>query len=804
VNEAVCSPATAEALEFPALLRLLAALAATDLGRARALALLPYAEPAPLAAHRRRCEQTARLLVERRLIPAFELPPGELLERLDSGRPAPTGADLTGLAALLRASREAAVRVLAAEPPCRELAAPAAALPDLAPLIREIEGKLDRRGEVRDDATPELAAHRRRIRGARDQIYQQLGGYVGEHRDELGEETIPMRGGRLVLVLQAGSRGRLPGLLHGRSGTGRSFYFEPLEVVESNNDLQQAVEDEAAERQRIVHALLAAAQEAMPAIAAHADFVAELDLQQAACRLAEQAGAQLADEAPRHELRLVGARHPLLDPHLAPLRAEALGHGGHEGTVVPLDAAFDADSRILVVTGPNAGGKTVALKTVGLLALASQCGLPVPVEAGSAIPFFHRLVATVGDEQDLMSDRSTFSGRLLRLREAWEAAGPDSLLLIDELGSGTDPEEGSALGVALLEGLLAKGCLAVITTHLTQVAAAALEAPGAGCAAMEFEPATGRPSFRLVPGPPGGSEALALARRLGLPAEWLDRAEARLGREHRDLRRLIAEVERVRGELLEAQGRAEREAARVEALAAGLVAERDALIEERRAVGRRLRGELEAFRRETLERLRGETERIRGELEAGRKRGLAAAAAERLFAVAPELAGDEPAEDAGPLEVGARVRHRGLGWEGTLEKLERGRAEVAVKGKRVRCRADELVPAGGGSSTPAAAPPMRRARRPSDLAESEIPHVAGELKLIGRRVEPALEELDGYLDRALLAGRGEVRVVHGHGSGRLRQAVREHLRSHRAVAGFRPGQPNEGGDGATVVTLRGG
>lgn len=810
---AVCSTATAEALEFPALLRLVAALAATDLGRERALALAPYADPADLAAHRRRHEEAARLLVERRLVPGFELPPGELVARLATGRPAPTGADLVGLAALLRAGREAAARVLEADPPCPELAASAAALPDLSPLVRDVEGKLDRRGDVRDDASPALTALRRRIRGARDQIYRELGGYLSDHRDDLGEETIPMRGGRLMLVLPAGSRGRLPGLVHGRSGTARSFYFEPLEVVEANNDLQQAVEDEQAERQRIFLGLLAAAQEAMPAIEAHADFCGELDLLQAACRLAERTDARLAAEGPRHALRLAGCRHPLLDPRLAELRRDALGQAGHEGTVVPLDVAFSPADRALVVTGPNAGGKTVALKTVGLLALAAQSGLPVPAAAGSAIPFFRRVVATVGDDQDLMSDRSTFSGRLLRLREAWEAAGPDSLLLLDELGSGTDPEEGSALGVSLLEGLLAKGCLTVITTHLTQVAAAALELAGAGCAAMEFDPATGRPSFHLVPGPPGGSEALALARRLGLPAEWLDRAEARLGSEHRDLRRLIAEVERVRGELIEERQRAAAEAAEVEALAASLAAERDALVEERRTVGRRLRGELEAFRLETLERLRAETERLRAELEAGRRKGLAAAAAERLFAAAPELAAAEP-EPTGEVTVGERVRHAALGWEGTLERLERGRAEVAVKGKRVRCRADELVAAGvaagstGAGGGGAAAGGWGGGRRTPAvsvaLADDEIPRVAPELKLIGRRVEPALEALDSYLDRALLDGRDEVRVVHGHGSGRLRDAVREHLRGHRAVAAQRPGQRNEGGDGATVVTLRGG
>jgi DNA mismatch repair protein MutS2 len=392
--------------------------------------------------------------------------------------------------------------------------------------------------------------------------------------------------------------------------------------------------------------------------------------------------------------------------------------------------------------------------------------------------------------------------------------------LIDELGSGTDPEEGSALGVSFLEGIVERGSLAVITTHLTQVAAAALEMPGATCAAMEFDPASGQPTYHLLPGPPGGSEALALARRLGLPAAWLDRAEARLGRQHRDLQRLLAEVEEVRRELAAERDRTAAAAADAEKLAARLATQEAALVEERRRVGQRLAAELDAFRRQTLERLREEGERMRGEIEAGRRKGVEAAAVERLFEAAPEVAPPEPARQAeGELAAGATVRHRLLGWEGTLEKLDRGRAEVSVRGKRLQCKPEELtlVAAAEGArssaSPPAAAPPAPAASAPAaaagrrratfeadDAAAAESP---AELNLIGVRVEPALDRLDDYLDRALLASRAEVRVVHGHGSGRLRQAVREHLRGHPAVAGHRPGEANEGGNGATVVTLRG-
>jgi len=816
------SEATLEALEFPSLLAVVARLAASDLGRARVLALAPYATEDELARERRCYEEALRLAGERSLVPDFEAPLGNLLERLGGGRPPLEGADLVRLADLVQACRAAAGRVRAADPPCPALAEMVADLPDLSSLLARIAKALDRRGEVREDASPTLSALRRQVRQVRDHLYRDLSAYIADHRDELSEETVPMRGGRLVLVQQAGARGRSAGLVHGRSATGKSFYFEPLAVVESNNTLQQSIEDEEAERRRILIELLGEARAALPALRRHVELLAELDLLQAAVRFGERCGGRLADLAPRHELRLVAARHPLLDPCLADLRSEALGQAGHRGTVVPLDVELHADRRVLVVTGPNAGGKTVALKTVGLLALAARCALPIPAGAGSRVPFFSRLVATVGDEQDLLADRSTFSGRLLRLKEAWEAAGPDALVLLDELGSGTDPEEGAALAVALLEGLLERGALGVITTHLGQLAAAALELPGAACAAMEFDPATGEPTFRLLPGPPGGSEALALGRRLGLPAEWLDRAEARLGSEHRDLRRLLAEVEGVRREVAELRARLAQEVADAEKLRERLAEGEAALAEERGSVARRGREELEAFRRETAQRLRREVERLAERFAEGRRRGLAAEAVERLFEAAPAFSPPQGTgeEAAGPLAPGQPVRHRDFGWQGVLEKLDGERAEVLVKGKRVRCRAGELVPGDGAGSAAAGAGggtrgageasrtsfgrgpgALRRAGRGRDLDESVS--IAPEINLIGKRVEPALVELDGYLDQALLAARPEVRVVHGHGTGRLRQAVRSHLRAHPAVAALRAGADNEGGDGATVVKLRG-
>ncbi len=797
-EEVTASAATEQALELPTLLRLIARGAASDLGRRRVFQLRPFHGVAELERHRQRYEEARRLIAARRLVPSCERPFEPLLEAIAAGGHALDGRDLVEVGALLALAGEAARRIADADPACPELALLAEELPSCAELERTLRKTFDPRGEIREDATPRLAQLRARLRRIRGRTYQQLGALVEEHREHLSEDTIPMRGGRLVLVLSAGARGRVPGLLHGRSGTGKSFYFEPLEAVENNNALQQTADEEAAEKRRILADLVRRLASELPAIRAQAAFVAELDLLQAAVRFAAASDGRLVELGGRHQLKLAAARHPLLDPALAELRREALDQPGHSAPIVPLDLELDGERRALVVTGPNAGGKTVALKTVGLLVLAHQCGLPVPAGKGSRLPFLSRVVATVGDDQDLLADRSTFSGRLLRLREAWEAAGPDALILLDELGSGTDPEEGAALATALLEGLAERRCLVLVTTHLSQLAAAALETGGAFCAAMQFDGETGRPTYRLLPGPPGGSEALALGRRLGLPRPWLDRAEALLGSEHRDLRRLLAEVERARQELAETQARLAAELADAEKLRQRLAEQESALAGERKALGKTLKRELEAFRQETRKRLAGEVDRLRTELESGRRRNLAAAAVERLFDSAPAFDEGE-AGSKGELAVGGGVRHRRLGWVGRLEKLEKGRALVVLGGKSVSCREEDLVAA----DEPAPPRPARRERSPADRDPTLDVEAPRELKLIGERVEPGLDRLDRFLDQALLASHAEVRIVHGHGSGRLRDAVREHLRGHPAVAGWRPGGAREGGNGVTIAELKG-
>jgi DNA mismatch repair protein MutS2 len=789
------SQETVEALEFPGLLRLVADGAGTDVGREKILSLTPSSDSEEIAMAVARGTEVVRLLEDGPLVPTLEDPLAHMIDDFVGRRTIIDGRHLVRVREFLAISLAARQRIEKADPATTALAELSDPLPDLTALAKRLTDCLDARGQIRDGASPLLASLRRQGQKVRQKTYSVLEKYARNHGEELAEDTIPYHDDRLVVLMRSGSKGRLSGLVHGRSGSGQSFYFEPLEVVDANNELRAVRDEESAERRRILNELIDATVSDLEELRGHMEFVAELDLHQAAARWAKRSQGIWPTIERGGTYRLESARHPLLDPALADLRERALGQAGHGGELVPLSMELSETERVLVITGPNAGGKTVALKTLGLLALAAHCGLPVPVTGGTRLPLLDRVVASVGDEQDLLADRSTFSGRLLRLKEAWEWAGPATLVLLDELGSGTDPDEGAALGIGLVEGLVEKGALAAISSHLTRLAAAALDLDGAFCAAMAFDTESGRPTYQLLPGTPGGSEAIALARRLGLPDEWIDRAEEMLGAEHGRLQRLLAEVETVRDELAGELGRTQSENRRLEAEVEASVVAREELEVARNKAGKEAQRAVGEFRRTVRKRLGREVERLKGELESGRRRGLEAAAIERIFRDSPA---PEPERSSIPVTVGIRVRHRGLGWEGTVEKLARNRAEVAVKGKRVLCSVDELDGLEAEARSPQGGRPIRAVSTP---VLDELP--GKEIQLRGERVEAALEMLETYLDRVLLAGMAEVRVVHGHGTGRLKQAVRELLEHHAAVGKWRPGGRGEGGDGATVVSLSG-
>ena len=824
-----CNSATLEALEFPALLRVVAGLAVTDAGARAVQAVSPGSNPSEIELRRVRYTEIARELAEGgALVPVLDQELVGLRRQLESDGRGLGGPALLGLAAVIETCEEVlerlgdheeTPRVAADVESLRALEAGAAEGAGTgepigcAALAARLRRALDRGGSVRDDASPRLRALVGDGRRTQAQVETRIQAYAREHGHKLADDSTPMRGGRFSVLLPSGSRGRLSGLVRGRSASGRSFYFEPSEVVEGNDELERITADKEIERARILAELVRHVLALTPAIIARIDFLAAVDAAQAVARFAAVVGGGLAGtvatepNAAAAALRIRDARHPLLDPRLADLREETLGAAGNRGDVVPLDLALD-DHRTMVLTGPNAGGKTVALKTVGLLCLMTQAGLPVPAARDSRFPIFDHLVAVVGDDQSVLDEQSTFSARLLRLREVWRHAGPRTLVLLDEVGAGTNPEEGAALGIALLEGLVESASLGILTTHLTQLAAAALESQAASCAAMSFDPDSGLPTYRLVIGPPGGSRALALARRLGLPAAWLERAEHFLGSEHQQLRRVLERNERLRERLVAREAELARATAETEAERGRLEVRQEALRAARKKLSQTIGREVDGLRRANRRRLDEALAELAAKPRPG-KRAFARAAgrlhreldrdASATANRAPGGPAEEDAEPAtalerpGPLVAGVQVCHGSLGWVGVLQEVDGDRATVLVRGKRVRTAAAALQAV--APAEPAASSPVR-------VQASSAPAVEPELMLIGQMVEPAIDSLDVYLDRALASGRERVRVVHGHGSGRLRRAVREHLRGHPAVAGFDPAPPSAGGDGATEVQLR--
>jgi DNA mismatch repair protein MutS2 len=474
--------------------------------------------------------------------------------------------------------------------------------------------------------------------------------------------------------------------------------------------------------------------------------------------------------------------------------------GGREA--VPLHLDLPPEKRLLVVSGPNAGGKTVVLKTAGLFSLLTQTGIPVPAGPGTRLPVFRSIRTEIGDAQEILSDRSTFSSSMETLASILREAGPDTLALIDEIGGATDPEEGSALAVAFLEAYAERGGRAIVTTHLSAIKTFAAGREDAQVAAMEFDEATGRPRYRLHPGLTGRSRALSVAREQGIPEAVLERARAILGEAWRRRERVEGEAEKALERMREAERdlAREREAARLEA--ARLGDDRRRFAEER---SRMLSEGLAGFDRARQELAR----RVERELDAARSETarLAQASAARIVEEAVRQAEAEPAvaaareaeeEISRSVEPGGFARVRGLAAEGRVVSLEGGWANLEMQGKRLRVRRSDLEPARrppGGKAT-------GRSRGSVTTPEAVSSGPVSEVNVIGQRLDEAVASVEQALDRALLAGAARLRVIHGHGTGRLRQGIREHFRTHPAVGSVRAAEAREGGNGATVLELR--
>ena len=684
------------------------------------------------------------------------------------------------------------------------LAALLSPLADLSDLAGEKERIFEADGRIRDTATVRLHSIRAALLRLRRDVVKRLEELAREKGEFLSEGYVTEKGGRYCLPVRSDRREAVPGIVHEKSGSGQTVFVEPLAVVDANNALAEALEEEREEIHRILVSLTARFSARKGDLATAVSVLTDLDAFQARAEWSSRVDGVFPSASDRVVLR--GARHPLLDRRLAALREEVFGEdaAARAADAVPLDLEMPSGKRLLLLSGPNAGGKTVVLKTLGLFALLSQSGFAIPASSGTSLPDFDRILVVSGDAQDLLGDLSSFEAAMTRTARVLSEARAESLVLLDELGSGTDPDEGAALAVALLSHDRARGGLAVATTHLAAVKAWAQGEGDVLSAAMEFDEATGRPTFRVKPGAVGRSRALAVAARAGLPPPVLEAAKERLGAAwaatDEALSRLEAETAAARREAArsrEASERAEARLAEIESERAALAAEKARLAEKTRE---RIDRALEALRETT----RREIDRLREELRAGRavSRGALMTVTNAARQAALGVVEEEPEPGpAGPVSIGDLVRVRPWKTTGRLLRIApaRGEAEVEVGGKRMKVAIDSLIPL-------AAAAPAKRSSQPSTAAapKSSVPApgtVSAGIVLVGKRVDEALPEVERAVNEALLAGTGTLRIVHGHGTGRLAAAVREYLAGHPGVASQRPGDAREGGTAVTVAVL---
>jgi DNA mismatch repair protein MutS2 len=787
-------------------LRLAGRFCSSERGRERVLGLKPSGDPDEVERRRSVTQDLIARRVARPPVALFGLDEGApLLFRLGPSSLALPPEDLLDLFALVERS-EAARRAV----PVPDLSLPAleallSPLADLSNLAGEKDRIFEGDGRVKDTATVRLHSIRASILRLRRDVVKRLEELARERAEVLSEAYVTEKSGRYCLPVRADRREALPGIVHEKSGSSLTLFVEPLAVVEANNALMEALEEERDEVHRILAGLTAQFAARKGDLTRAVTVLTELDAFQAQAEWSSRVDGVFPEAATR--VVLLGARHPLLDRRLAPLREEVFGENAEErrSDAVPLDLELPEGRSLLLLSGPNAGGKTVVLKTVGLFALLAQSGFALPAERGTALPVFDRILVVAGDAQDLLGDLSSFEAAMTRTARVLSESTPRSLVLLDELGSGTDPDEGGALAVAILEHGMGCGGLTVATTHLAAVKEWGHERPGVLSAAMEFDEATGRPTYQVKPGAIGRSRALAVAERAGLPRPVLETARERLGAAwaaaDAALSRLEAETLAARAESERGRALAAETEARLEELSrekAILSAEKARLLEKARE---RIDRALEALRETT----RRELERLREELRAGRalSRGALTTVTNAARLAALSVIEEEPASSgaAGPVAVGGLVRVRSFGTTGRLLHLDtaRGEAEIDVGGKRMKVEASALAPASESASPrPAAARRAVPARPASGGAPSMT---SAEVVLVGRRVDEALPEVERALNEALLSGRSSLRIVHGHGTGRLAAAVREFLDQHPGVAAHRPGEPREGGTAVTIAVL---
>ncbi|HTM26344.1 MAG TPA: Smr/MutS family protein [Vicinamibacterales bacterium] len=696
----------------------------------------------------------------------------------------------------------------------------------------EIRRKIDASGEVADEASPELKSLRERLRKQRARLRGTLESYLRgkDTAKYLQQQIVTDRNGRYVLVIRAENRTAIPGIVHGSSASGASLFLEPLSTVEINNDIVALEQQEREEVHRILLALTDAFRIRGAELSRTMGAATTLDVLQAKARYSldiggieprlsiaanERVGGSGGAKPPGEEdgrLELRAARHPLLISRSADERTAR----PPESNIVPVDILVIPPTRALVITGPNTGGKTVALKTAGLLPLMAQAGLLVPAADGTQIPVFQSVFADIGDEQSIAESLSTFSAHIANVVAMDEALTLPALVLLDEAGGGTDPNEGGALATAIIEHFRRRGAMVVATTHFDALKTYAATTEGVASAGFGFDPHTFAPTYRLHYGSPGSSLAIEIATRLGLPASIIEQARAQRTAREAQLAEHLAKVEREMQGLDHERRLVARERQIVEETQERLRGREQELREREETFRKRLDVRIDERLREARREIDSVVDALKarassiaadadrraarlvptGDIGAARsdaRTALDAVAGKLRDAVEP-IAPAPPAADGRPPEVGDRVIVGSLGLEGIVQALHEGHADVDVRGKRLRARVEELrvvTAAASIASSPA------RVRVNVDMAPRGA--ATSEINVIGANSEEAVGRVERFLDEAVVAELRNLRIIHGYGTGQLRRSITEFLRAHPFVSNFGPAPDN---GGVTVVELK--
>lgn len=782
------SQKTLRFLEWPELCKRLSEHALSPLGVGLCESLLPAESEAEAARQIQMTTEMTEILEREGSVPLANFEDlGPILDRAERGERL-SGAELRQVSEFLKLVEKSRGFFFKRAKTCPGLWDLACLLQEIPYLQEALERAIDPEGQVKDEASPTLGPLRREVRRRREEALGRIDAFLKDREASkvLQDSYYTVREGRFVLPVRADGRRAMDGIVQGISASGATHFLEPLWLVELNNALRMAELELDREVDRVLRELSGSVRDSAEIIRQGLDVMSHLDLVQAKARFSAAIRGSRPEPSPAGHLALRGLRHPILALRRVP--------------VVPNDVLLSPEERILVISGPNAGGKTVLLKSVGLALLMARAGIHVPADPGSMLPVFKGVFADIGDQQDINTDISTFSGHMVNLRQILERVEQDSFVILDELAGSTDPQEGSKLALALLDELCHRGARVMVTTHYPALKAWAQARNGARNAAMEFDWERMEPAYRLQLGVPGVSSALEIAQRMGLPREVMERARALMEADEtkleellRDLERERACLERERKEVGLLRSRLEETLARNREMLALASKDRETFLREKR---QRLSSEIQDARRRIREAL-ASLEKARTHKDVEMVRGQIRDLETELRP--PPIAMASPPRPLGRVGPGDPVMVIPLGEVGILmEEPSDGKGRVRVKlgGMEVSVGMDAL----GGVDRQEAVTSHEVPSGASGLPP--IQEISSQIDLRGMRVEEAIAVLERYFDRAIMSGREEIRIIHGHGTGALKQAVRRWLSASPWASAFRPGGRGEGGDGATVVILR--